>query len=166
MPFRLLYPKQKPYESTPPLIATTAPKINPLLEDPLMADMRMATIWYAIFERDPTEARQKLLDTAKKITGADMVPDFFPPCIVAESEGKTKVEQARIRRAQKRMATIFANLVDRLVRYDPNYRMDAFDRFNQDLQDRALIWTPFECEKFRKAEETEPKKKPKKRTNT
>ncbi len=168
MPFRLLNPKQ-PGGPEPPLEAIAPPKLGSLAapSESLLADMRMSTIWYAILERDPDEARQKLFDTVKQVVGVDVVPDFVPPCVVRLDEARTKVEGERIRRAYRRLATVYAKLIDKLVRYNPESRPYAFDAFNQDLTDREQLIRPFLCENFRKpAEETEAKKSRRKKSSS
>ena len=159
MPFKRLHFEAttgEPFIEQPPpqkLGALTAPA------ESLLADMRMSTIWYAILERDPEEAKQKLYTIVRTDLHTDFPPGIEPPCIVNIDEGKTQVEKERIRRAVRALSTIYAKLVDRLVRFSPEYRADAFDSFRQDLIDKRVLIGPYECERFRAPTgETEVKK--------
>lgn len=167
MPFRLLNPKQP--EEKPLLEAIAPPKLGFLgaPSESLLADMRMGTIWYTLLERDPEEARQKLYTIVRTDLHTDFPPGVEPPCIVRLDEAKTRVEEVRIRRAYRRLATVYAKLIDKLVRYNPESRPYAFDAFQQDLVDRGQIYKPYVCENFRKpAEETEAKGKRKKKSSS
>lgn len=149
MPFEMLGPDAGPPETMP---MPAPPKLGVIqTTEALMGDYRVPTIWAAIMERDPEEARQKLLSVIEKDIGAAPPPGFDVPCIVKEEEGKNHVERSGIRRAQRRMADNYAHLVDKLVRYRPESRGYAFESWDVDLDMRKSLWKPYECEAFRGA---------------
>ena len=149
MPFKLLgreAPEQMPYPAPPKLgaIQTT---------EPLMGDFRTPTIWKAIMERDPEEAREKFLRVITQDLHAMPPVGFEVPCIVKQSEAHNHVQESGIRRAQTRMAEVYAGLIDKLVRYRPESRQYAFESYDVDLDARKQLWAPYTCEKFRGKEE-------------
>lgn len=123
--------------------------------------LRTPANWYSVMERSYQEAVEKLKSVLKTDLHVDPAPlGSIVPCIVDISEGKTREEKERIRRAHRKAATIFAHFFDRLVRYRPESRLFAFDNLEQEFMDSKLLWKPYSCEAFRtpKATETEPKK--------
>ena len=124
---------------------------------------RVAT-WTQIMERSYQEAFSKL----KSIVGTDLKTETEPldkliPCMVDLKEARTQKEEDRIRAAHKRIARIFAMLVDRLIRLRPESKFTAYDSLQQDLLDSKIIWFPYSCDKFRvPATEVEVKKTRKK----
>jgi hypothetical protein len=159
MPFEMLGPKHEDQPEMMPL--PNPPKLGVIqTTGALTGDYRVATIWVAIMERDPAEAREKLLSVIKNDIGATPPPSFEVPCIVKEEEGKNYKEKAAIRRAQRRQAMSYASLVDKLVRYRPESREYAWESWDIDQENRSVLWTPYQCDVFRKTEKpTNGKKK-------
>ncbi len=159
-----------PLPQIPPSLqeAPAPQKLGALAANPLVADYRFPTIWVAIMERDYKEATDKLVEVLRndfklppELTGAVTV---MLPCIVNIQEGRTKREEESIRRVQKRMAHIYAGLIDRMFRYRPESRQYAVDWLKQELINWRGFYRPYSCEVFRApATETEPKKKGKKK---
>lgn len=143
-------------------------KLGAIAENALVADYRFPTIWQSIMERSYKEATDTLtrtLTTDFKLDPTDTgAVVLSTPCLVDVSEGRTQREKASILRVQKRLAKIFAGLIDRLFRYTGEYRKDAVDWYKQELLNWGPFIKPYKCEIFRVAEETEPKKKGKKKT--
>ena len=144
MPFEMLEPSPEKQPEMMPL--PNPPKLGVIqtTEEALMSHYRVSTIWVAIMERDPAEAREKLLETVKTITG-EVPKDFEVPCIVKEETGKNTRERTQIRRAQRKQAELYAGLVDRLVRYRPESRPFAYETWTDDQERWQALWKPYEC---------------------
>ena len=104
MPFEMLGPGPEEQPEMMPL--PNPPKLGVIQtsESALISDYRVPTIWVAIMERDPAEARETLLKVIRNDIKAEVPAGFEVPCIVKETEGKNHREQAAIRRAQRREA--------------------------------------------------------------
>jgi hypothetical protein len=163
MPFEMLGPKHEDQPEMMPL--PNPPKLGVIQTSAsaLISDYRVATIWVAIMERDPAEAREKLLSVIKNDIGATPPPSFEVPCIVKEGEGKNYKEKAAIRRAQRRQAMAYASLVDKLVRYRPESREYAWEGWDIDQDNRSALWRPYVCDVFRKTEKPSTPKNGKKK---
>lgn len=118
-------------------------------------------------ERSYQEAVDKLKTIVRDDLKADVEPlDKLIPCMVDLKEARTQKEEDRIRAAHKRIARVFAMLVDRLIRLRPESKFTAYDSLQQDLLDSKIVWGSYECDKFRvKAEEVEVKKTRTKKSN-
>lgn len=129
-------------------------------------DLRNPAIWNIAIDKSYAGALEKLKRTIRvDLAIYDIDVDAIFPCIVDEKEGGTQVEQRRIAHIHRKMSKLFAKLIDRLIRFQPEYRPDAVDAVRQDLIDFKVMWKPFECDKFRAPplQEAEPKKKRKKK---
>lgn len=161
--FRLRFPLQPSPEEPVLVPRPEPPKLGAIqTTSPLMGDYRVATIWFTIMERSYAEAIEKLKATIKNDLHDDPSQVDMIPCIVDVKEGKTMREQGSINRVHRRMATIIAGLVDRLVRYNPESRKYAWDWLKQELVNWRPLYKDYVCERFRApvAEESE---KPKRR---
>tara|TARA_Y100000310_G_C20339802_1_gene649238 strand:+ start:54 stop:689 length:636 start_codon:yes stop_codon:yes gene_type:complete len=117
---------------------------------PSVESFRVPSVWKFEFEKSYGDAVKKLQEIVRddlQISEPDVVP--LVPCLVDLKEARTNKEEGRIRNVHNRMAKIFASLVDRLVRYNLESRPDAFDALKQGLLDTAVIWKPYECDRFR-----------------
>ena len=150
MPFEMLGPGPEDQPEMMPL--PNPPKLGVIQtsESALISDYRVPTIWVAIMERDPAEARETLLKVIRNDIKAEVPAGFEVPCIVKETEGKNHREEAAIRRAQRRQAMAYASLIDRLVRYRPESRGFAFEDWDIEQDRSAQLWKPYVCEVFRK----------------
>jgi hypothetical protein len=156
-------PPLQPSLEEPVIVPTPAPyKLGAIAANPELADYRVATWWIPYLERGWDEAIQKLHSIIKNDFKDDPSKlDAILPCIINLKEARTRKEEESIWRVYRRFARMFASFVDRMVRYTPEYRMDAYDNLQQDLLNWKAFYRPYECKRFRAPEEAEAKKKKK-----
>ena len=160
-PVPLLFPTpSQPYQGSPEpdIVPQPAPyKLATIGANPELADYRVATWWVPYLERGWNEAIEKLHSIVKNDFKEDTDKLEFLPCIIDLKEARTKREEAAIERVHRRFARLFAGFVDRMVRYTPEYRFDAFDYLQQEVINWKPLYSPYECKRFRATEEEETK---------
>jgi len=142
------------------------PKLGLTSEQPSLQWYVTPTAWKLIMERQSyQEAVNKLKEVTLTIFKTDPAElDSIVPCIVDLKEAGNKLEEARIRRAQKEVAFTFAKFSNREIHLRPESKKFAFEYLKDDLMRAKKFYRDYLCDVFRApAMETETKKRGKKK---
>lgn len=111
---------------------------------------RSPSVWLNIMERSWEEANQKLLSTIKEDLKIDPAEtERLLPCLVDIKEARNVHEEERIRASHRRVAKTYAGFLDRMIRYDPEYRQAAYDYIKQEIRMARPLIHLYLCDVFR-----------------
>ena len=122
----------------------------------VVEDVKRFSFWNELQERGYQGMLNKLKEQARIID--PNVDLSFLPCLAEESEAKSMAEGQRIKRAQKVFVSAFPDFLERFDRLRPESKLFAIDSLRDGIDQKRMLWRPYECEKFRASEDSNTKK--------